>query len=89
MEAKIGLKEISRSPDKLNLGHLNINLLRNKSDYLKNTIDRNIDNFLISETKLDDSFPTAQFKSMGSVLRLDLIEIVKGVGLVKASNVCT
>lgn len=52
----------NRLADKLILGHVNINLLRNKFVYLKITIGRNIDIFLISKTKLDDLFSTAQFK---------------------------
>ena len=60
IEAKIVLKEMkNRSPDKLILGHLNISLLKNKFDFLKNTIGRKVDIVLISETKLNDSFPSA------------------------------
>ena len=33
----------------------------NKMDYLHNFFDGNIDIFLLSETKLDVSFPNAQF----------------------------
>ena len=51
----------SQWPDKFNLGYLNINLIRNKFDGLKFVIDNKIDIFLISEAKLDDSFPTVQF----------------------------
>ena len=59
-----GLKEIKiQSPDKLILGHLNINSVRNKFEAL--IIDNNIDLLLISETKLDDSFPTAQLQMKG------------------------
>ena len=50
-----------QSPDKLILGHLNINSVRNKFDGLKFVIDNKIDIFLTSETKLDDSFLNAQF----------------------------
>ena len=51
-DAKKGLKEIKiQSPNKLKLGHLNIRLVRNI--------------LLISETKLNDSFPFAQFKIKG------------------------
>ena len=51
-DAKKGLKEIKiQSPNKLKLGHLNISLGRNI--------------LLISETKLNDSFPFAQFKIKG------------------------
>ena len=61
-DAKKGLKEIKiQSPDKLILGHLNINSVGNKFEALTYIIDNNMD-FLISETKLDDSFPTVQFQ---------------------------
>ena len=40
---------------------ININSLRNKSDYFIEQITRNIDILVISETKLDSSFPTGEF----------------------------
>ena len=43
------------------LGHLNINSVREKFECLKTIIENNIDILLISETKLDDTFPQAQF----------------------------
>ena len=55
----------AQSSDKLILGHLNINSIRNKFEALKFIIGNNIDIFLTSETKLDDSFPTAQFLIKG------------------------
>ena len=65
-DAKKGLKEINiQSPDKLILGNLNTNSVRNKFEALTYIIDNNIDLLLISETKLDDSFPTAQFQMKG------------------------
>ena len=53
--------------------HLNINSLRNKFDLLTDQIKGNVDVLVISETKLDDSFPTGQFKIPGyaSPFRLD------------------
>ena len=55
------------------LAHLNINSLRNKLDLLADQIKGNVDVLAISETKLDDSFPTGQFKIPGyaSPFRLD------------------
>ena len=47
------------------MGHLNINSVRNNFQALTYIIDHNIDLLLISETKLDDSFPTAQFQMKG------------------------
>ena len=42
-------------------GNLSINLLRTKFDFLCEQIEGSIDVFMISESKLDDSFPHAQF----------------------------
>ena len=47
--------------NKLIIGHLNINFLRNKFELLAHQIKDNIDILMISETKLDKSFPTSQF----------------------------
>ena len=59
-EVKFGLQEMKRnSPDRLILGHVNINSIRNKFDALTYIIGNNIDIILISETKIDDTFPTA------------------------------
>ena len=59
LDAKTGLKETKvRSPDKVVLGHVNINSIGNKFDSLIYMLDKNIDMFLISETNLGDSFPS-------------------------------
>ena len=64
--AKSRLQEMkTQSSDKLILGHLNINSIRNKFKELKLIIGNNIRIFLISETMLDDSFPLAQFLIKG------------------------
>ena len=47
--------------DKLIFAHLNINLIRNKIDLLSEQVRGNIDVLLVSETKIDDSFPQGQF----------------------------
>ena len=39
------------------LGHLNINSIRNKFDLLVDQVKGNINIMVISETKLDESFP--------------------------------
>ena len=51
--------------DPIIIAHLNINSIRNKFDALKTMIAGNIDIFLISETKLDESFPPSQFTVTG------------------------
>ena len=48
------------NPNKLIIGHLNINSIRYKFECLCD-IDNNIDIPLISETKLNDTFPNGQF----------------------------
>ena len=48
-------------PNNIILGHLNINSVRNKFFALSEII-KNFDIFLISETKLDQSFPNKQFE---------------------------
>ena len=51
---------------------MNINSLRNKFDFLVDRLNNYIDILLIVETKLDDSFPTGQFRIDGFQLyRLD------------------
>ena len=51
--------------DRIIIAHLNINSIRNKFDALKTMIAGNIDILLISETKLDESFPPSQFTVTG------------------------
>ena len=56
------LKDIRKSNvNKLIFGQLNINSLRNKFDMVSELIKGFVDIFMISETKLDDSFPEGQF----------------------------
>ena len=56
-DAEIGLKVMKEnSPNKIIVGHLNINSLRNKFEALQFIINRNLDIFLLSETKLVINF---------------------------------
>ena len=43
------------------MGHLNINSIPNKFQGIMDLIGNHLDVFLISETKIDDSFPDSQF----------------------------
>ena len=54
-----------RNLKRIILGHLNINSIRNKFDLLVDQIKGNVDIMVISETKLDESFPNGQFKIPG------------------------
>ena len=60
--------------DRLIIGHLNINSLRNKFEMLRETVQDKLDILLISETKGDPSFPSSQFaieEGFSSPFRLD------------------
>ena len=46
-------------------GHLNIKSLRNKREYLEPLIRNHFDIFLVSETKLDSSFPWSEYPISG------------------------
>ena len=52
----------SKNPNRLITAQLNINSLWNKFDSLVEKLHSNVDILLISETKIDSLFPTAQFK---------------------------
>ena len=71
------LKNINR----LVLGHLNINSLAGKFDQVKALIKRNIDILVLAETKIDSSFPNAQFRidSFPIPFRLDRNRLGGGV----------
>ena len=51
--------------NRLIFSQLNINSLRNKFEFLQHIINKNIDVLLISETKIDSSFPSTQFDLEG------------------------
>ena len=50
---------------KIIIGHLNINSIKSKINLLADLIKGNVDVMVISETKLDNSFPTSQFTITG------------------------
>ena len=65
-DVKKALKDIHISNmNKLIFGHLNINSIRNKLDLLSEQVKGSIDIRMVSETKLDDSFPEVQFLMEG------------------------
>lgn len=59
--------------NKIIIGHLNINSIRNKFDRFVDKVKGNLDILMISETKLEDSFPMGQFyiDRFGTPIRLD------------------
>ena len=52
----------SNHPQKIIIGHININSIRYKFDILKPMLTEVFDILIISETKLDDSFSDTQWK---------------------------
>ena len=50
-----------RKSQSLIFAQININSIRNKFEFVASQIINNVDVLLVSETKLDYSFPTAQF----------------------------
>lgn len=63
------------------VANLNINSVRNKFDQLKTIIKDNVDILILTETKIDDSFPEAQFKIDGYVTPYRLDRTSHGGGL--------
>ena len=66
---RVRLNNVDRSI----IGHLNINSFRSKFEMLRETVQDKLDILLISETKVDPSFPSHQFAIEGfsSPFRLD------------------
>ena len=54
-----------KHPKNIFLGHLNINSIPNKFDGIMDFVNENLDIFLISETKIDGTFPGGQFHRQG------------------------
>ena len=70
----LGLRALRKKKlNKLIIAYLNVNSLRNKLEFLKEQIQDNIDILMISETKIDASFPIGQFLLNGysTLFRLD------------------
>ena len=63
-----------KNASRLISGHLNINSIVGKFDYLKVLIENNIDILVLTETKIDSSFSNAQIRVDGfsAPFRLDL-----------------
>ena len=69
-----------KNVNKILCAPININSIRNKLDQLKSMISGTVDILIIMETKLNDSFPEAQFflKGYSQPYRLDLSKHVGG-----------
>ena len=65
-----------RNHNNVIFSYLNINSITNKFDNLKLIIGEHVDIFCVAETKIDNSFPTAQFSWPGyhKPNRLDILD---------------
>ena len=70
-----------RNLNKIVIGHLNINTLRNEFDFLVPQVKGYIDILMISETKLDESFPIGQFLIDGYSVPFSLDRNENGGGI--------
>ena len=68
------LPEPCKALENIRRKSININSLRNKFEFLQHIINENIDVILISETKVDTSFPSGQFH-LGYATHTDYTEI--------------
>ena len=53
------------NPSRMTFGQININLIRNKFNLVMNITKNQLDIFVISETKIDNSFAISQFTMTG------------------------
>ena len=70
-----------KNVNRIVIGLLNINSLRNKFEALKEIINENIDILVITETKIDTSFPTQQFRMDGYNVPFRLDRTTDGGGI--------
>ena len=78
----------SNHPQKIIIGHININSIRYKFDILKPMLTEVLDILMISETKLDESFPEAQFYiGFRAPFRLDRNKHGGGISLCVRNNI--
>ena len=54
-----------KNSNRLVFGNLNINTINNKFEQLKHIVKNNVDVLVVTETKLDSSFPSGQFSIDG------------------------
>ena len=78
-------------PSNVTIGHLSINSIKNKFELLSLLIGSKIDISLISETKIERTFPTSQFLMSGysNVNRLDRNDKGGGIVLFVKDNLIT
>ena len=71
----------NQNPFRVIIGHININSIRNKFEPLVSFINNNLDILMISETKIDDTYPGSQFLIKGFSVSYRLDRAAKGGGI--------
>ena len=91
LSEETGLQQLQedrlKHPKNQLIGYLNINSLRNKITDLRVIMKTlSLDYLILSETKIDESFPTSQFNVKVMKSELGVIEIKFGGG---SNRICT
>ena len=68
-------------PNNIIIGHLNINSIRNKFEMLSLSVAQYVDILMLSETKLDSTFPSTQFLINGFSIPYRFDRNSKGGGI--------
>ena len=71
----------NENPFRVIIGHININSIRNKFEPLVKYVGNNLDILMVSETKIDDTFPESQFLIEGFSTPYRLDRTAKGGGI--------
>ena len=71
----------NQNPFRVIIDQININSIRNKFEPLVSFINNNLDILMISETKIDDTFPDSQFLIEGFSVPYRLDRTAKGGGI--------
>ena len=83
-ENTYGIRELkhlrNKNPCRVIIDHININSIRNKFESLVKFVGNNLDILMVSETKLDDTFPDSQFLMEGFSTPYRLDRTAKGGG---------
>ena len=81
-DPRVILRELrTNNTERLIICHLNINFIQNKFESLKSLVSDNVDIIMISETKIDESFPSNQFTMEGYAPPFRLDRNAHGGGL--------
>ena len=71
----------NENPCRVIIGHIIINSIRNKFESLVKYVGNNLDIFMVSETKIEDTFPESQFLIEGFLTPYRLDPTAKGGGI--------